>query len=117
MREQIMDDRMLVRLLRHILPSYCGRPIELFRGENRSRWESGNIGFAWTTNIATARIFGCGLNAVSTGGVLLKAYFEPQTIISGPNAHSKYLGEDQFTVDPFSIGEISVIEFLPGPNY
>lgn len=112
-REQIADDRILVRLLRHLLPPYEGEAIELFRGENRSRWESKVVGLAWTANPDTARMFGRGLNAIGTGGVLLKASFEPEAIISGPNSHSNYLGENQFTIDPFAGTAISVTEFFP----
>jgi hypothetical protein len=110
-REQIADDQLLVRLLRHLLPPYEGESINLFRGENRNRWESTIIGFAWTANIDTARMFGSGLNSVGLGGVLLRARFEPEAIISGPNAHSSYLGENQFTIDPFAETAISVAEF------
>jgi len=44
---------------------------------------------------------------------LQKATFEPQAIISGPNAHSKYLGEDQFTIDPFLSRTFSLVETFP----
>lgn len=113
LREQVEDDRTLVCLLRYLLPPYKGEALELFRGENRSRWESGSIGLAWTRSIDTARIFGSGLNAINSGGVLLKSYVIPEVIISGPNAHSIYLGENQFTVDPYSLSEISVLEAYP----
>ena len=113
LREQIADDHLLVLLLRRLLPPYEGGSIELFRGENRNRWEKQIIGLAWTENIDTARMFGRGLNAVDAGGVLLRARFEPEVIISGPNSHSNYLGEKQFTVDPFIQPGISVVEFYP----
>jgi hypothetical protein len=110
MREQIADDRVLVRLLRHVLPAYEGEAIELFRGENTSRWEARAVGLAWTSNIETARMFGRGLNAVKSGGVLLTARFESTAIISGPNMHSRYLGEDQFTINPFASTTFLAIE-------
>ncbi|HQR99736.1 MULTISPECIES: hypothetical protein [unclassified Polaromonas] len=113
MREQIADDQLLVRLLRRILCPYTGTSMELYRGENRSRWQNHSIGLAWTSSIETARMFGGGLNAVQSGGVLLKASFKPETIISGPNDHSKYLGEDQYTIDPFFLSDLSVVEFFP----
>jgi len=112
-RDQIGDDRLLVCLLRHLLPPYEGKVIELFRGENRDRWKIGAIGLAWSASAETARMFGSGLNAVGSGGVLLKARFEPEAVINGPNAHSKYLVESQFTVDPFAVTMISATEFFP----
>lgn len=89
-RDQIGDDRLLVCLLRHLLPPYEGKVIELFRGENRDRWKIGAIGLTWSASVETARMFGSGLNAVGSGGVLLKARFGPEAVISGPNAHSTY---------------------------
>lgn len=112
-REQIGDDRLLVCLLRHLLPPYEGEAIELFRGENKDRWECGAIGMAWSANAETARMFGSGLNAVGSGGVLLKARFESEALISGPNRHSNYLGESQFTVDPFAVTTITATELFP----
>lgn len=112
-REQIADDRVLVRLLRHLLVPYDGKALQLFRGENRSRWERGSIGLAWTSSIEIAEMFGCGLNAFRHGGVLLEALVQPTAIISGPNSHSNYLGESQFTVDPFLLSQISVVKFYP----
>jgi hypothetical protein len=113
MREQIADDRVLVRLLRHILPPYEGEAMELYRGENLKRWNDHAPGLAWTPNKTKAQMFGSGLNAVISGGVLLRATFKQCAIISAPNHHSKYLGEEQFTIDPFVHTEISAIEFFP----
>lgn len=112
-REQIANDRELVRLLRQLLPPYEGKTITLFRGENRARYRSGLLGLAWSSNLDTARMFGRGLNAVLSGGVLLRAQFAPTAIISGPNKHSTHLGEDQFTVDPLAATTLSAIEFYP----
>jgi hypothetical protein len=112
-REQIGDDHLLVCLLRHLLPAFAGESIELFRGENRDRWQSGTVGLAWSKSAETARMFASGLNAVVSGGVLLKCSFEPEAIISGPNAHSISLGENQFTVDPYAITTISALELFP----
>ena len=113
MREQIANDRVLVQLLRQALPHYQGEAVELFRGENRKRWKSQAIGLAWTKDIETARMFGRGLNAIGSGGVLLKAHFEREAIISGPSVHSQYLGENQFTIDPFYVNAFTAIEFFP----
>lgn len=112
-REQIADDRLLVRLLRHMLPAYSGDAITLFRGENLKRWEAGALGLAWTSNIEVAKMFGSGLNAVSCGGVLLEGSFEAGAIIAGPNAHSEYLGEYQFTIDPFYGAKVAIVQEFP----
>jgi hypothetical protein len=113
MREQIEDDRLLCNLLRRVLPRYLGDTITLYRGENLDRWRTGTIGFAWTPSIETARMFARGLNAISAGGVLLFGTFEPCSIISGPNSHSNYLQEDQFTIDPFLTKDIQRLETYP----
>jgi hypothetical protein len=99
-REQIGDDKHLIRFLRHALPKYTGGPCTLYRGENLDRWLSGTVGTNWTSQMEKARMFARGLNSVASGGVLLRAQFAPEAIISGPNAHSKWLNEEQFTVDP-----------------
>jgi hypothetical protein len=112
-RDRIADDTLLVRVLRHVLPPYDGEARVLYRGENRDRWNARRVGLAWTPDIETARMFGHGLNAVTSGGVLLTAHFEPEAIISGPNAHSRYLGEAQFTVDVSTATSLVAIEFFP----
>ena len=101
-REQIADDRLLSQFLRKVLPPYAGGPITLFRGENQDRFSAGSIGFSWTPDSKVATMFANGLNAVGSGGVLITATLDAPAIISGPNAHSCYLGEQQFTVDPFA---------------
>jgi hypothetical protein len=112
-REQIGNDRLLCNLLRQGLPKYTGGAVTLYRGENLGRWRAGRLGFAWTLNVEVARMFARGLNAVPPGGILLRCTFEPTSIISGPNDHSRHLQEDQFTVDPFSVAGVQEIEEFP----
>lgn len=112
-REQIGDDRILVRLLRHMLAPYTGGAVTLFRGESLERWQAGKLGLAWTPNSEMASMFARGLNSVPFGGVLLKGRFEPGVIICGPSAHSEYLGEEQYTIDPFIAENILKIDQFP----
>ena len=112
-REQIADDKRLVSFLRFMLPAYEGNSVVLYRGGSLGRWNSRNIGFAWTPEDDQARMFGRGLNAYHSGGILLKATIHPKSIISGPNAQSAYLEENQFTVDPFSLDGITEVERYP----
>jgi len=112
-REQVNDDPLLSRLLRLLLPQYQGKKVILYRGENLDRWQKGSVGFAWSESVETAEMFGRGLNAIKSGGLLLQALLKPEAIISGPNGHSAYLGENQFTVDPFLIKNIKVLKTYP----
>lgn len=109
-REQVGDDDLLVQFLRLALPRYTGDGAVLYRGENLTRWQTGTVGLAWSLQIDVARMFAGGLNAVGSGGVLLAARFSTSAIISGPNSHSQYLGEDQFTVDPRYAEDVLVLE-------
>ena len=112
-REQVSDDDLLCRMLRQLLPPYGGGPVTLYRGENLGRWQEKQVGFSWTREVEVARMFGRGLNATGTGGVLLRGVFSPTSIICGPNCHSEYLQEGQFTVDPSMTPNLEVVEEFP----
>jgi hypothetical protein len=93
-----------------VLPRYSGKELVLYRGENVQMWKKNLIGFCWTTSKDTARMFGRGLNSVPAGGLLIKCDCKADWIISGPSAHSRYLGEEEYTVDPFQISNIQLLE-------
>ncbi len=112
-REKINNDSILLKLLTLLLPTYDGGSLELYRGENKARFDKGRIGFCWTTDIAVAKMFGSGLNAYKSPGLLLRAEAPAFSILSGPNAHSRYLGENEFTVNPSLLACITVIETYP----
>ena len=112
-RAQIDDDKVLISLLRLILPPYVGPSRTLYRGENLDRWKSRRIGLCWSDNIETARMFGRGLNATGAGGVLLQWQASNDAIIAGPSAHSLYLGESEYTLDLSESSEIEAIEQYP----
>ncbi len=116
-RRQVGDDRRLASLLRTLLPSYRGEGLRLFRGENVDRYSQGRLGFCWTSVIEKAQMFGSGLNAShGAGGILLSAMISPASIIAEPNEHSVYLGEHEYTVDPFTFGCVEVLERYPRRN-
>ena len=114
-RGQISNDKLLVSMLSIALPKYTGPNTLLYRGENLFRWKSGNLGFCWSSNIETVKMFARGLNATKTGGILLKCYVPSKAILAGPSEHSNYLGESEFTVNPYGIprGIITVVETYP----
>ena len=112
-REKVADDALLTNMLRQLLPPYSGGPVTLYRGENIARWQAKNVGFSWTEDPEVARMFGQGLNATRTGGVLLRGVFQPASIICGPNSHSNYLQEVQFTVDQSMMPSLEMLEKYP----
>ena len=112
-RAQIDNDRVLVELLRLVLPPYIGPSRTLFRGENLDRWTSRKIGLCWSEKIHVAQMFGSGLNATGAGGVLLRCYASNKAIIAGPSDHSRYLGESEYTLDLSHVTEIDMIESYP----
>ena len=112
-RAHIDDDRVLISLLRLILPPYVGPSRTLYRGENLDRWNSRRIGLCWSDKIETARMFGRGLNATRAGGVLLQWQASSDAIIAGPSAHSLYVGESEYTLDLTETSEIEAIEHYP----
>lgn len=113
-RSQVNDDEMLCEFLRLALPPYIGTEMVLYRGENADRYKAGNLGLAWTPNRKTAEMFASGLNAINSGGLLLEALFPANAVIAGPNAHSRYLGEMQFTVEPKKGQNIKILHHYKG---
>lgn len=116
-REEIGDDKLLVQLLREVLPRYEGPSLTLYRGESAERFHGGRIGLCWTSQRHTAEMFGAGLNAYYPGGgVLLSATVDAVAIISGPGKHSRWLGEAEHTIDPHKLTELEVLSRYPNPN-
>jgi hypothetical protein len=62
-------------------------------------------------NVATQ--YAQGLNAIESGGILLKAYAPQIAIFSAPNEHSKYLQEFEYTCNPFLLKNIEVLNSFP----
>ena len=112
-RGQVADDHVLASFLRKVLPSYADGPVVLYRGESKERFAAGAIGFSWSHSESVAAMFARGLNAVGGGGVLLRAELDAPAVIAGPNAHSRYLGEHQYTVDPAACQGIAVVAEFP----
>jgi hypothetical protein len=92
------------------LPEYSGSEIKLYRGECKFLFESGLIGFCWTRDINKAEEFASGLNSEGAGGVLIECWAPKDAILSGPNSHSNYLGESEYTCNPFKIESVKVLK-------
>jgi hypothetical protein len=116
LRRKIRDDSLILSVLRKVLPSYQGPGLVLYRGECKFLYEQGKIGFCWSPEIEVAELFGRGLNALESGGVVLKAYAPTAAVISGPNDHSaNYLRENEFTCDPTLLEGMELLSSFPIP--
>lgn len=106
-RNKINDDRKLVDMLWRTLPPYKGEEVTLYRGENIQRFEENKIGLCWTSELAVAKRFSS-RNACNQGGIILSVKADKSAIIAGIHSHSKYLGENEFTLDPFKLNDIKI---------
>lgn len=115
-RSKIRDDRLVLSVLRMVLPGFNGPGLILYRGECKFLFEQGLTGFCWSPDIAVAEVFARGLNALESGGVLLKTYAPTEAILAGPNQHSaNWLGENEYTCDPSLLIELEVLRHYPKP--
>ncbi|PHR47909.1 hypothetical protein [Cycloclasticus sp.] len=110
LRRKIKNDNLVAKVLGITLPGYSGEGMNLYRGECRFLYESGQIGFCWTPKIEVATMFARGLNAIESGGVLLKAYAPDSAILASPNDHSaNQMQEFEYTCDPSLLENIELI--------
>jgi len=117
LRRKIRDDKLVAKVLSVVLPGYVGEGLILYRGECRFLYESGQIGFCWTPKIEVAIMFAKGLNAIESGGVLLKAFAPCKAIFSGPNKHSSdQMQEFEYTCDPNLLESIEIINTYEKPH-
>lgn len=110
LRRKIKNDQLIAQVLSVSMPGFSGNGLVLYRGECRFLFDAGKIGFCWTPEIEVATMFARGLNAVESGGVLLKSYAPPLAIFASPNAHSsKQMREFEYTCNPKLLENIEVI--------
>lgn len=111
LRRKIKNDDLVLDVLLKYLPKYEGEGLVVYRGECRFLFEENKIGFCWTPDIDVATMFARGLNAIESGGVLLKAFAAENAIISSPNEHSaKQMQEHEYTCNPRLLENIEVID-------
>ena len=112
LRRKVSNDKLLLSILLKSLPNYSGQALTLYRGECQFLYNENKIGFCWTPDIEVARNFARGLNAIESGGVLLKAYASTDAIMSAPNDHSiNQMEEFEYTCNPELLENIEVLEY------
>ena len=110
-RDHFSVDPLVPAALANLAPGYSGPPVELFRGERWSNHLNKAYGFSWTTIRKAAEMFANGLNCFPPdGGVLLTTIAPARAILSEPNDHSRYLGEDEYVVDRRGLKEVAVVK-------
>lgn len=113
LRRKIKNDELVLDVLLKYLPPYEGPGHVVYRGECRFLYDEKKIGFSWTREQRVARCFASGLNAIESGGVLLKAFASSEAIISAPNEHSSVqMQEYEYTCNPRLLEDIEVIDLF-----
>jgi len=114
LRRKIQDDHLIACVLKKSLPGYQGNGLFLYRGECQFLYEKNKIGFCWSSKIDVAKKFARGLNAIESGGVLLRAFAPPEAILAEPNDHStNQMEEFEYTCDPWKLEKITALMFYP----
>lgn len=117
LRRKINDDELVLSILKIALPGYHGNGLVLYRGECRFLYENQKIGFCWSPDIEVASIFARGLNALESGGVLLKAYAPEEAIMASPNQHSaEQMQEFEYTCNPRLLENIEIVRSYAKPG-
>jgi len=105
LRAKIKDDALVLKVLKKALPGYHGEGFTLYRGESWFLFDNDQIGFCWTTSEDIATTYAKGLNAVESGGVLLKCFAPPEAILAIEN--------NVFICDPTYLLRLSTLALFP----
>lgn len=105
LRARIKDDALILQVLRHALPSYVGEGKTLYRGESWFLFDQDQLGFCWTPSESVAIRYAKGLNAVDSGGVLLKCYAPPEAILA--------MVDDVYLCDPARLLRLTTLTIYP----
>lgn len=82
LRARIKNDRLILDVLKKTMPCNSGASQALYRGESWFLFDQNQIGFCWTASETIATSYAKGLNAVDSGGVLLKCFAPAEAILA-----------------------------------
>jgi hypothetical protein len=106
----LKGDRILVDVLKALLPPYAGPSCILYRGELESLHVARQYGIAWTPKLKVAEMFASRRDSPQERlGIVLKINASPEMILAAPCEHSKYLGESEYLIDPRLIRSVDTV--------
>ncbi|WP_029146869.1 hypothetical protein [Methylophilus sp. 5] len=105
LRAKIKQDALVLAVLKRALPGYHGDSRTLYRGESWFLFDHDQIGFCWTASEDIATTYAKGLNAVDSGGVLLKCYAPAEAILA--------MQDNVFICDPARLLRLSTLGLFP----
>lgn len=109
-RQEVGNDRLLICVLRVLLPPYRGPAMTLFRGDGALARKHRTYGASWTSDRAVAESHAAGLWRQSTGGsVLLQTVAPPDAIICAVSSVEDRYGETEYLVDRRRLGPVTVL--------
>ena len=109
-REEVGDDRVLVRALRNILPPYRGGAVTVYRGDSMLNRRRRTYGLSWSANREIAESFATGYWRMFEGGsVLLSTEAPAEAIICSPHALGHVYDEGEYLVDRSKLGAVKLI--------
>jgi hypothetical protein len=105
--------------IRMLMPGYGGPPLPLYRGTIEEPGRRRAPGFSWTTSLDAARGFAGRHRAVAADGsrpaeldgVVLRTIAPPEAVLLFCDSSNGSAGRE-VVVDPFRLGEITVVERL-----
>lgn len=112
LRAKIKDDTLIMQVLKKALPGYAGEGLTLYRGESWFLFDQDTIGFSWTPSEETASTYAQGLNAVESGGVLLKCYAPAESILAAPASGQSPHG-NVYLCDPGKLLRLTTLALFP----
>jgi hypothetical protein len=109
-RGEVGNDRILVRALRILLPSYAGPGMTLFRGDSTFNRRRKTYGLAWSADEDVADGFAQNLWLHMKGGsVVLRAEVPAAAIIAAIDNATDHYGERDFFVDRRFLKKVEVL--------
>jgi hypothetical protein len=114
LRQETLDDRILVRALRVMLPPWTGGPRTLYRGDTAWARRYRTYGLSWSGSQRAAECFAedTPKRTVQGGTIVLRAEAPAAAILSGPPIDDRY-GEEEYIVDPRMLAGITVLARYP----